>query len=90
METISNCRFMLYTSDGKASHPKTLKNGMPQGSILASCPFNIYISNMPKTEPQQFAYADDLAILCCKPSWSSAETMMNNNFNTLYSYYYKN
>ena len=73
IETISNC-FTLYTSDGKASLPKTLKNGAPQGPILALNLFNIYISNMPKTESQQFAYEDDLAmILCCKPSWSSAE-----------------
>ena len=75
---------------GKASCPKTLKTECLQGSILAPCLFNNYISNMPKTESQQFAYTDDLAILCCKLSWGSAETTMNNDLDTLYSYYHKN
>ena len=68
METIRNRRFKLYTSDGKASRPRTLKNGVPQGFIFALCLFKIFISHIPKTESQQLAYADDLAILCCKPS----------------------
>ena len=91
METISNRRFTLYIPVmGKASRPKTLKMECLQGSILAPCLFNNYISNMPKTESQQFAYTDDLAILWCKPSLGSAETTMNNDLDTLYSHYHKN
>ena len=90
MKAINNRRFALYTSDGKASRPRTLKNGVSQGSILVPCLLNIFISDMPKTESHQFADADYLAILCCKPSWNSALTMMNNDLDILYSYYHEN
>ena len=67
METISNRHFMLYISDGKASRPRTLKNGMPQGSILAPCLFNIYISNMPKLNPNSLLMQMNLRFCAANP-----------------------
>ena len=38
---LSNRSFILKTSDGQASRPRRLRNGVPQGSVLAPMLFNI-------------------------------------------------
>ena len=62
-ELLSNRRFTLQTSDGRLSHPRSLKNGVPQGSTLSPLLFNIYIIDFPYTQSQQHGYADDLALV---------------------------
>ena len=60
---ISNRSFILKTSDGQVSRSRWLKNGIPQGSVLAPTLFNVYISDLPETTSAQYGYADDLAFL---------------------------
>jgi len=40
-----------------------LRNGIPQGSVLAPLLFNIYMYDLPTTTSRKFVYADDLAIM---------------------------
>ena len=60
VETIS---FTLTTSDSEPSRLRRLKNGVPQGSVLAPLLFSIYIYDLPSISSKKYAYADDLAIL---------------------------
>ena len=60
MELVRNRSFTLTIGDSKQSRLRRLKNGVPQGSVLASLLFNIYTYDLPSTISRKFAYADDL------------------------------
>ena len=53
----------MHTSDGQRSKLRSMKNGVPQGSVLSPMLFNIYIGDLPETTSRKYGYADDLAIL---------------------------
>ena len=63
MKLIRNRSFTLTTGDSKPSRLRRLKNGVPQGSVLAPLLFNIYTYAIPSITSKKFACADDLAIL---------------------------
>ena len=63
MELVRNRSFTLTTGDSKQSRLRRLKNGVPQGSVLAPLLFNIYTYDLPSMISRKFAYADDLALL---------------------------
>ena len=63
MELVRNRSFILTTGDSKQSRLRRLKNGVPQGSVLAPLLFNIYTYDLPSMISRKFAYADDLALL---------------------------
>ena len=72
-ELLSNRRFTLQTSDSRLSRPRSLKNGIPQDSTLLPQFFNIYISDLPHTQSQQYGYGDDLALLYVDKDWKKIE-----------------
>ncbi|KAL7385365.1 hypothetical protein ABVT39_020501 [Epinephelus coioides] len=86
MKMLSNCSFQLFTRNGHSSRIRKLKNGVPQGSVLAPMLFNIYIHDPPATQSRKHAYADDLAILFSKPSWEAVEEGLSSDMNILSSY----
>ena len=86
MEMLSNRSFRLHTSNGQSSRVRKLKNGVPQGSVLAPMLFNIYIHDLPATQSRKYGYADDLAILLSKPSWEAVEEGLSEDKSTLSSY----
>ena len=69
MEFVRNQSFTLTTSDSKQSRLRRLKNGVPQGSVLAPLLFNIYTYDLPSMIPRKFVYADDLALLHSSGNW---------------------
>ena len=62
MTMIQNRSFYVETSSGERSRKRMLRNGLPQGSVLAPILFNIYTSDIPPTISKQFLYADDSAL----------------------------
>ena len=73
MELVRNRSFTLTTGDSKQSRLRRLKNGVPQGSVLAPLLFNIYTYDLPSMISRKFAYADDLALLHSSGNWKDLE-----------------
>ena len=63
MELVRNRSFTLTTGDSKQSRLRRLKNGVPQGSVLAFPLFNIYTYDFFSMISSKVAYADDLVLL---------------------------
>jgi len=86
MEMIGNRSFTLTTGNGRRSRLRRLKNGVPQGSVLAPLLFNIYISDLPTTVSRKHAYADDLAIIHADGDWQAVEGVLTNDMATIGEY----
>ena len=55
---------------------KTIRTGVPQGTILGPLLFILYVNDMIKDNI--ISYADDTAIIATDDSWKGVETKMNN------------
>jgi len=72
-EMVSNRSFILTTGNGQRSRLRRLKNGVPQGSVMAPLLFNIYPSDLPATISRKYAYADVIATMHADGDWLSVE-----------------
>ena len=86
MELVQNRSFTLTTGDSKQSRLPRLKNGVPQGSVLAPLLFNIYTYDLPSMISRKFAYADDLALLHSSGNWKDLEGTLSQDMSTLSAY----
>ena len=86
MELVWNRSFTLTTRDSKQSSLRRLKNGVPQGSVLAPLLFNIYTYDLPSMISRKFAYADDLALLHSSGNWKDLERTLSQGMSTLSAY----
>ena len=86
MDLVRNRSFTLTTSDSKQSRLCCLKNGVPQGLVLAPLLFNIYMYNLPSMISRNFAYADDLALLHSSGNWKDLEGTLSQDMSTLSAY----
>ena len=79
--------FTLETSNGSRSRKRKLRNGLPQGSILAPTLFNIYISDMPPTLAQKYLYADDSALGYAAATFEQIEAALQKDLDEVAKYY---
>ena len=86
---VRNRSFTLTTGNSAQSRLRCLKNGVPQGSVLASLLVNIYTHHLPVTVATKFVYADDLAIMHFAEDWQSVEGTLTQDMATLSSYLQK-
>ena len=86
MELVRNRSFTLTTGDSKQSRLRRLKNGVPQGSVLAPLLFNIYTYDLPSMIFRKFAYADDLALLHSSGNWKDLDGTLGQDMSTLSAY----
>ena len=83
MEFDQNRSFALTTGDSKQSRLRRLKNGVPQGSVLAPLLFNIYTYDLPSMISRKFAYADNLALLHSSGNWKDLEGTLSQDMTAL-------
>ena len=85
-ELVRNRSFTLTTGDSKQSRLLRLKNGVPQGSVLAPLLFNIYTYDLPSMISRKFSYADDLALLHSSGKRKDLEGTLSQDMSTLSAY----
>ena len=86
MDMVGNRSFALTTGNDKRSRLRRLKNGVPQGSVLAPLLFDIYISVLPNIVSRKYAYADDLAIVDADGEWQAVEGVLTKDMATVGEY----
>ena len=86
MGMVGNRSFTLTTRNNKRSRLRRLKNGVPQGSVLAPFIFIIYLSDLPTTVSRKYAYADDLAIMHADGDWQAVEGVLTKVMATVGEY----
>ena len=87
MELVTNHSFTLTTRSGTHSRLRRLKNGIPQGSVLASLLYNLYTYNLPTSVSQKYAHADDLTIMHSARDWQAIIGVLSQDLVTLAAYF---
>ena len=72
---------------GSKSKTMKLKNGVPQGSVLAPTLFNIYLSDMPETSSTKLGYADDWALAHQSNDWTELENVLSQDTTALKTFF---
>ena len=86
IELVWNRSFTPTTVDSKQSRLRRLRNGLPQGLVLAPLLFNIYTYDLPSMTSQKYAYADDLALLYASRDLKAVEDTLSQDMTTLLDY----
>ena len=86
MELVRHRSFTLTTGDNKQSRLRRLKNGVPQGSVLALLLFNIYTYDLSSMISTKFVYDDDLILLRSSGNWKDLEETLSQDMSTLSAY----
>ena len=91
IESMLENRMFYVELGGKRSRWRRLKNGLPQGSVLAPLLFNIYTNDQPGSDDtRRFLYADDLGAAAQDTDFSVVEKRLTNFLDQLTPYYEEN
>ena len=79
---ISQRNFRVFLGN-QVSRKRILKNGLPQGSVLAPSFCNVYISDLPPTESLKFGNADDWTLAKQSKTFSHIESTLSRDIGHL-------
>ena len=88
IESMLENRLFFVELGNKKTRCRRLKNGLPQGSVLAPLLFNIYTNDQPRTEGTCcFIYADDLGVRAQHSDFKVVEDRLSMALDELTPYY---
>ena len=89
LSVMTGTRKFLVCSGGSESKMFKIRNGVPQGSVLAPSLFNIYIGDLPETKSQKLGYADDWVLASQSSSFDTIERTLSDDMTQLKRYFNK-